>query len=201
MLKRIQLLLFFCCVLNGIIYAQEKKIIQRLVPHHAKIQFAGGIGYLSAGAGYRSKNGELHYDILYGYVPKSKGGIPIHSLTAKFTWLPLSVETKNKIRLNIITTGILLNYSFGDQYFLFRHPAYPFDFYDFSTALYAGVFAGGEVSYKNVGLYYEWGTTDKRIINYIRNTKSVSFTGIFHLGIGLRWNMIRKVKNDAPLLP
>ena len=190
-MKNLYLLIFFCFTINTAIDAQSKTFVQRLVPHHAKIQFAGGIGYLSGGVGYQSKNEKLHYDLLYGYVPESKGGIAIHSATAKLTWMPWSEETKSKFKFNIISAGFLLNYTFGKQYFLFDHPTYPFDFYDFSTALYAGVFAGSSVSFKNVGLYYEWGTTDREIINFIRNLKTRSFTEIFHLGIGARWNFNR----------
>ena len=72
-MKRILLLLllFIICVHSP---AQFKKI----VPHYAKLQFAGGIGFLSAGIGYQSKNKRLQYDLMYGYVPESLGGVEIH---------------------------------------------------------------------------------------------------------------------------
>jgi hypothetical protein len=46
-----------------------------LVPDEAILQYAGSIGYLSVGGGYKLfKNERGNLDFLYGYVPASAGG-------------------------------------------------------------------------------------------------------------------------------
>jgi hypothetical protein len=69
---------FFLLVITGKIFAQ-KKGFKIKPPDHIKVQYAGGIGFISIGAGYSTKNQKLEGDLSYGYLPKSVGGIRIHS--------------------------------------------------------------------------------------------------------------------------
>jgi hypothetical protein len=164
----------------------QSKGIRKLIPHHASLQFAGGIGFLSAGIGYDSKNKRLQGDFYYGYVPEKLGGITIHSVTGKFTWAALSHKLSNTMRWHLLTTGILFNYAFGKQYFLFDPDNYPFSYYRFPTAMHIGLFAGGGFFYRKTQLYYELGTTDKELVSYINNTQSLTLGDIINLGIGMR---------------
>jgi hypothetical protein len=180
------IMIFLWCITPAIGLAQAKGL-QKLVPHHATLQFAGGIGFLSAGLGYDSKNKRLQGDFYYGYVPESVGGVTIHSVTGKLTWAPLSHQLSSSTRWHLLTTGILLNYAFGKQYFLFAPENYPYSYYGFPTAMHVGLFAGGGFLYKRTQLYYELGTTDKELVSYINNTGSLAFGDILNLGIGMRY--------------
>jgi len=163
------------------------------LPDHAKLQYAGGIGFLSVGAGYATKNNKLHGDLYYGYIPASVGGLHIHALTAKATWFPLKNIEHSGFQLRPLSAGVLVNYTFGKQYFGFTPENYPYDYYKFPTAIHAGVFIGGQVNrqlhkqrgIKRVGLYYELGTYDVELISYIGNRKALSVSDILNLGIGL----------------
>lgn len=155
------------------------------MPRHAVIQFAGDIGFISAGIGYTSRNKKFNGEILYGYVPKVVGGIAIHSVSGKFTWSPVK-WVYHKLIINYFTAGIFVNYTFGHQYFGFSPPFYPYHYYGFPIAFHEGLFIGGAVGKNKMSLYYELGTNEKEFLSYIGNTKSLSLTDIIHLGLGAR---------------
>lgn len=164
----------------------------RLLPHHLKLQFAGGIGFVSVGAGYSNKKHTLEGDLYYGYVPKSMGGLPIHAITGKLSLLPVKIDFEN-YQLKPISIGILVNYTFGKQYFGFTPDNYPFEYYGFPTSLHAGGFIGGQVNkklkqkkLKEVGFYYEVITFDSELISYIGNRRSIKITDIINIGFGIK---------------
>ena len=159
-------------------------------PDHLKLQHAGGIGYISTGAGYILGKGKLEADLVYGFVPESIGGLDIHSLSTRISWLPIK-PIGARFRLEPLSTGILVNYTFGKQYFGFTPENYPFSFYNYPTSLHAAFFIGSRVSkqlkkgwFSRVGLYYELVSFDTELASYAWNTSSLRFTDIWSLGIG-----------------
>lgn len=165
----------------------------QLWPDHIKIQFAGGIGFFSVGAGWSNKKQWLEGDIYYGYVPKAVGGINIHSFTGKVTVHPVPAVGRKKIQLRLFSAGVLINYTLGKQYFGFTPSNYPYEYYNFPTSLHAGGFVGGEVSrklgdktVKKAGLYYEVITFDRELISYLDNHKALRISDIINLGVGLK---------------
>jgi len=163
--------------------AQPIKKKTGILPHHAKLQYAGSIGFLSVGVGYEFAGKKLHTDVYYGYVPESIGGINIHSVTGKLTWLPVSVE-RNNYTLHLLTTGFLANYAFGKQYDFSQEA---FEYYGFPTAAHIGLFVGGGLTRNKLGLYYELGSTDRDIVSFVNNVKGIRFHEIIHIGIGAKW--------------
>ena len=87
---RIRLLFYFLIAYPISLPAQKNRLVKALIPDHGTLQFAGGIGFLSGGIGYDSKTKRIQTDILYGYVPQKLGGVTIHSITGKFTWIAVS---------------------------------------------------------------------------------------------------------------
>lgn len=174
--------------------AQDSSQKNRALPDHVKLQFAGSIGFLSLGAGYETRNKNWDFDLFYGYVPESIGGVEIHTLTAKTTFSPIKPLTTGSIAIRPLSVGAFVAYTFGEQYFLFNPEKYPLSYYDYPTALHIGAFLGGRISkeskkksmFSNVGLYYEVGTNDREFISYIHNKNSIKFTDIINIGIGLR---------------
>lgn len=176
-------------LLNSEVFGQKLK---KVIPHHVKTQFAGGIGFLSIGAGYENKIESLEGDIYYGYLPKNIGGVSIHSATAKLTWLPFKTIDLNWLQYNFLSTGILANYKFGEQYFLFDPDYYPYSYYGHPTALHIGFFIGGQLkkpvadrNIKQIALYYELGTTDRELISLLTN-KSLKANEILNLALGVK---------------
>jgi hypothetical protein len=182
-------LLVSCVATN----AQNTSHRSKWLPDHTKLQYAGGIGFLSVGVGYHTKKEKLSGDLFYGYTPASVGGLDIHALTAKATWFPFNHINRKTWQVRPLSTGLLVNYTFGKQYFGFSPDNYPYDYYNFPTAFHVGAFIGGQVNknvgskrgVKRIGLYYELGTFDREVISYVRNRKALSITDIFNLGIGV----------------
>ena len=167
------------------------------IPDHIKIQFAGNIGFMSAGAGYGFAKNKFELDLMYGYVPPVYGG-NLHTLTIKNTWIPIkSLYAGDRIKFDILTLGIPISYTFGKQFF-FVPPKdqYPSRYYDYSSALRFGFFAGGKVHYelpgscfREAGIYYELGTYDLLIHNYLFNKDSMRFGNLFSLALGVQFKL------------
>lgn len=185
----------FLLLITGNISAQKKSF--RIKPDHLKIQYAGGLGFISIGAGYSNKNEKLEADLYYGYLPESTGGVRIHSLSAKFIWIPINGISRKKITLEPLTTGLLVNYSFGKQYFSFDPPNYPYRYYSFPTAIHSALFLGSRVGYnfpantsvRRLSLYYEISSFDREIISFVSNPKSLQVGDIISLSLGLKVNI------------
>lgn len=183
-----------CLLLSLPAVAKDTSRRNKLVPDHVKTQYAGGIGFISLGLGYQSRGEQLEGDFYYGYVPKSVGGLYIHAVSSKLTWHMVKKLQGKSFELRPLSAGVLVSYTFGKQYFLFWPENYPYSYYDFPTALHAGVFIGGRVDkpFKNgqrVGLYYELGSNDREISSYLVNRSSLKLTDILNLAIGIRTSL------------
>lgn len=193
-----KLFLFLLCFITQSLDACANDSVKRsnLLPDHVKLQFAGGIGFLSIGAGYSSANEKFEGDLFYGYVPESAGGVTIHALSAKITWLPVKTIPVKGLGLKPFTSGLIVNYTFGKQYFGFTPDNYPYDYYNHPTNLHLGLFIGGQLrnnfkpekKIKQMALYYELITFDTELLSYVKNTKTIKIHDILNLGIGIKTN-------------
>lgn len=190
------MLLFFLLVSTGKISAQ-KKGFKIKPPDHIKIQYAGGLGFISVGAGYSTKNQKLEGDLYYGYLPESIGGVSIHSISGKVTWIPIHSVSIKKYQVEPLMTGLIVNYSFGKQYFSFDPPNYPYRYYSFPTAIHSALFLGSRIGYnfptqsyvKRISVYYEILSFDREILSFVSNTKSLKITDIVTLALGVKINI------------
>ena len=162
---------------------------KKMVPDHLKLQYAGGIGFVSVGAGYGNKKDKLEGDLYYGYLPRRVGGVRIHSLSAKFIWIPFHLSIKNKHKLDPLMAGIVLNYHFGKPYFGFDPENYPYSYYSFPTAFNTAIFVGSRFAFnkqKRLSFYYEILGFDREILSLSRNTKSLDISDIVNLSLGIK---------------
>lgn len=166
---------------------ENAKDLPWYIPSHAKLQFAGNIGMFSIGAGYHLRNPKWEVDLIYGYVPSKYAYKDLHSITAKATWGTLKRSYQEDLEITWIKLGLLQNYSFGQRYFTRLPEHYEKGYYYFSTSLNFGVFYGTEVKYKNSALYWELGTTDKHIINYVKSSYTINFNELWNIGIGIKY--------------
>jgi hypothetical protein len=187
------ILLLFLLVITEKISAQ-KKGLRIKPPDHLNLQYAGGMGFISIGAGYSTKNQKLDADLYYGYLPKSVGGVCIHSISAKVTWISIHPVRIKKCQAEPLMTGLIINYSFGKQYFSFDPPYYPYKYYSFPTAIHSALFLGSRIGFNfptntfvsRLSLYYEVLSYDREIISFISNTKSLQVGDIITLSLGIR---------------
>ena len=190
------MLMLFLLVTTEKISAQ-KKGFKIKPPDNIKLQYAGGMGFISIGAGYTTKNQKLEGDLYYGYLPESVGGVSIHSISGKITWIPINTLSIKKYHVEPLMTGLVVNYSFGKQYFSFDPPNYPYRYYSFPTAIHSALFLGSRIGYnfppqsyvKRISVYYEILSFDREIISFVSNTKSLKITDIVTLALGVKVNI------------
>lgn len=167
------------------------------IPDHAKLQFAGNIGFLSAGAGYLHGHDKLETDLLLGFVPKPVGGDHIVSLTAKTTYFPWKVNLNNDLKLYPFSVGPYLSYSFGSQFDTILPNEYPPGYYWWATSLRVGAFIGGKLEkhtdgskrFKSVAVYYELGTYDLEFISYVQNRHFLDLSDVFSMALGVKFRL------------
>jgi hypothetical protein len=191
--KGLLIIILFAFLISS---SQEKKKENRILPDHIKLQFAGGIGFFSLGIGYDNRNTKLEGDFIYGYVPKKIGGITIHTISSKITWFPLKKIEIKSLAVKPLAFGLLVNYTFGKQYFLFSPENYPYNYYDHPTALHFGGFMGGQISkalydkrLKQLAFYYELITYDVELLSYLGNRKSLNLKDIFNVALGIKFSL------------
>src|SRR5690606_21555817 len=113
---------------------------------------------------------------------------PLHSATAKLTWFPWNIEINKSLHYKVLTTGLWVNYTFGDQFYIKGPSQYPRGYYGYPTALHGGLFLGSAIQYKQIGLFVEAGAIDRELINYVRNPKSIGINHLVNFGAGLKYN-------------
>jgi hypothetical protein len=82
-------IIFFTC--TGCCFAYVEDSVKTAVrqkrpwytPHYLPVQYAGNIGFLSAGIGYGARKDNYQLSLVYGYASPSVAGVHIHTVTAK----------------------------------------------------------------------------------------------------------------------
>lgn len=69
---------------------QAQKLLA-LVPDYVNVQYAGSVGWLSAGIDYDILKGKGRLGGRYGFVPKPQGG-PLHLISSSLFYEPLTLK-------------------------------------------------------------------------------------------------------------
>lgn len=161
------------------------------VPDQAKLQLAGSIGFLSPGVGWASGRHTLEADVFFGWVPRAVAGDDILSVTGKVTLQPLRLGI-GSVLLRPATVALQLTYTFGHGLFVRSPEPYGDGYYDFPTALHAGVAVGGSASLltrgavREVGLYWEAVALDTAIYAWHRNRRALGLLDLVTFAVGVR---------------
>lgn len=154
-------------------------------PDYAQAQFAGTIGFLSAGAGEHI--GESHWDmtLLFGYLPEAIGGDEIYTLALKVDYnLPtLSFAQQTLTPYAGMGVHYALNREFRTAHF---DPEY-YPATEWNVMPYLGLRikpAGGP---GNVSLYAELGVLGNYLVHYYNNPDYLDWDDVVNLSIGLRF--------------
>ncbi len=169
-----------------------------LIPDALVVQHAGSIGFFSFGGSYdlfRDHQGNL--DLLYGFVPESKGG-QLDILTLKFAYRPLVLKVSNGITLKPLNPGAFLSYTFDkDLTIVFDREQYGKGYYGWSEALRlhlslsqeAEVYSRrlmGRGPVRGVVFYSELNASDLYLVSWVQNARGLPFTDILKLGLGIK---------------
>ena len=162
-------------------------------PYHAKVQYAGSIGFVSAGIGRSFFHEKLETDLFAGYLPEGIGGDHIWTAALKATAVPFKAIPVKALDWQPLRTGLQLAYTFGEQYFIVEpRDKYEKGYYGFPTAMHLYLHLGGLVDFARVeklqrlGFYYEVNTSAEYLISYIQNPKYLGPGKIFNLALGVR---------------
>jgi len=174
----------------------QKTFLQRLEPDHINLQYAGSIGFLSAGVGYNFFKEKTALSFHIGYVPEDLGG-ELTIIAIKYDYKPFSINIKDKFIIHPINPVIFTSYTLGQNFdFKFEKPQYRKDYYFWSSAFRIHMGAGSEIKIltnkeskiKSISLYAEANTNDLYAISWFKNRKSTPFYEIFKLGYGVKAN-------------
>jgi len=164
-----------------------------LLPDYAKLQFAGGIGFVSAGFGYTFFKDRLDLTMFYGYVPEKYSIDDLHSISLQATFKFIRIKTKYNIEILPLNFGWFAHHTFGSEYWISLPDHYPSEYYWWSPGRNAGVFIGGEIKTKllaskipgsGTAFYVRLGTRGLYVASKFGNS-SIPITDIMELGFGI----------------
>lgn len=166
------------------------------LPDFGVIQYAGSIGYFSAGLGYDVFKSKARFSTHFGYVPKKQGG-NLNVLAIKLLFKPVSLRLGNRLQMNPVDFGLMGSYHYGDN-FETRWPegVHPKGYYWWNPALRAHLAMETSVTYefrkefafRSIMGYLEFNTNELYFISLIQNIKTVNAWDVIKIGAGTRVN-------------
>lgn len=176
-------------------YSQQKDSANyaRFLPDYVKLQFAGGIGLLSAGVGYSFFKEKLEVSYFYGYVPKAVSIDDLHSVSLQVTAKFWRFKVKPNIEIVPLNVGWFIHHTFGNEYWITLPSHYPAEYYWWSPGRNSGIFLGGEIKTKllsnktpasGTAFYARVGTRGLYITSKVRNS-SIPIQDIIEFGFGV----------------
>ena len=193
-LPRKKLIFSILLLLVGINQLRAQKFWNKLIPDDVNLQYAGSIGFLSAGAGYDLWNEKAALSVHVGYVPESLGG-ELTIVSAKFHYKPWKFKVKDKFVIYPFNPVFFPSYTLGQNFdFKFEKPQYREGYYFWSSALRIHLGASAEVKVlstpeskiKSFSIYTETNTNDLYALSWFKNRTSVPFYKMFRLGYGVK---------------
>lgn len=157
-------------------------------------QFAGNIGFVSAGFGYQSNSGKLSSSLFVGYVPASIANATIITISQKNT---LRGKNFKHPKLNHFypSLGFSINIETGRNSFITLPERYPDNYYS-TNAIKVGLFTGltyqGKVRsnsrFHQFEYYAEIGTLASYVYYNIKRQEYLN-PDILSLALGVRINL------------
>lgn len=193
-------LIFSIVFITAVCFAKpssaQRSFFSHLKPEQLNLQYAGSIGFISAGAGYHFFKEKTTLCFNIGYVPENLGG-ELTIIAIKFEYKPYTIKLGKRLVLHPINPVFFPSYTLGENFdFKFEKPQYRKGYYFWSSALRLHLGAGTELKLlsnnnakiKSVSLYAEANTNDLYAISWFKNRTSTPFYEIFKMGYGLRMN-------------
>ena len=157
-----------------------KRSWEKLIPKHTVFQYAGGMGLISAGAGWNyGKHKQCETDVLFGYLPKYSSENWKLTLTLKQNYIPWRHSVNNSLSFEPFECGLYLNTVFSDEFWVSEPNRYPKGYYGFSTRIRTHVFIGQRLRYeiperyrrlaKSMTVFYELSSCDFYVVSAFTN--------------------------------
>lgn len=196
-------ILFACYViLNSLtVQCREKKasnisIFNHFIPKYSKLQYAGSMGLLSAGAGWEYGKKRWETDLLVGYAPTDSYRQDLFTMTLKQNYTPWRIKTSNYFSLEPLTSGFYINAILNDKNVWGISPnRYPNGYYKHSNRFRFHVYIGQGLKYdlkktnlpiKTMTAFYEISTFDLYLLNIVKGSY-LKPDDYISLSLGLRF--------------
>jgi len=114
-------IVLFFNINNG--YSQEDSTAntekyKKFLPNYVKLQYAGGIGFMSVGVGYTFIKHHLDVTMFYGYVPKAFSVTDLHSISLQLTAKLLKYKINDNIEVLPLNFGWYAHHTFGEEFWI-----------------------------------------------------------------------------------
>ncbi len=193
MIKHIYILLFLLIISPNIFSQEGIDSIKTniLTPDYVITQFAGNIGFLSAGIGYDLFNKVMKAELIYGFVPLKYSSNEIHTISLK-TVFPLFRKQIYGFEISPYL-GMTTSLELGDNSLLILPDYYPKGYY--GTNAFHFTFLGGinfhtKLSHTqhihSIDLYCEALTVDNSLWYFI-SSPEVKIKQVFSIDVGTRF--------------
>lgn len=166
---------------------------KKYLPDYVKLQFAGGIGFLSLGIGYTFFDHKLDVSFLYGYVPQYFTADDLHSVSIQLTAKLLRYKAFRNLEILPLNIGLFRHHTFGNEFWVKLPDNYPDNYYWWSPGRVIGIFTGGEIKTKllankthasGTAFYFRIGTRVLYLVSKFGNS-SIPVKDIIELGFGI----------------
>lgn len=179
--------------------AQTQTIFSKFSKSAFTVQFAGSIGFLSAGYSRVTEKDKIEISLLYGQVPRYLGGVT-RTLTLKGIYNPFKFQ-QGKLKVEPLQAGVFAAQHFGDYLGLSWGSKYPPGYYWWTRSLRLHLCLSSQLSVQlnkkrldRLSLYFEANTNDLYLYSYFSNMKSLSFYDIVFFGAGCKLYLNKKEK-------
>ena len=163
------------------------------IPDYVKLQFGGGIGFMSTGLGYTFFDHKLDVSLFYGYIPKCFTADDLHSVSLQFTGKLFKFDLNEKVEVLPLNFGIFAHHTYGSEFWIKLPDHYPEGYYWWYPGINAGMFVGGEIKTKlfanktpasGTSFYVRFGTRGLYVVSKIGNS-SIPIRDIMEIGFGV----------------
>ena len=166
---------------------------ERVKPKNFTTQYAGGMGFLSFGAGWQyGKSGQWHTDSFIGFLPKAVSDKFRVTFTLKQTYSPWHWHFRPQFSFEPFACGLYINTISGEEFWEREPGKYPNGYYTFSTKLRFNVFVGQSFTFypksdrwRAVTFFYELGTNELYVISKVTNS-TLDWGDILRLSFGVK---------------
>ena len=167
----------------GLIHGEEE---HRLAADNLVFQYAGNLGFLSAGLGWKTgTRTEVH--LLAGYAPEKIEGKDIYVAGAKGNYLFNPLVSNEQVTTRLYA-GMGFLYYFGKRYTTYDYPRgyYTYPSHEWHLMPYLGIkLTSNESKQHGVSLYAEAGIIDAYLIHYYNNYQTLGLEEVINLSVGI----------------
>lgn len=191
------------CLVNEKYHKRMERYKRRwasLIPKKYTLQYAGGIGMLSAGIGWgygKRQKWETH--VMLGYLPKNHTPDAYWSFTMKEIYTPWSVNINRLFSVEPLYCSMFVNSLLSGEFWTKEPDRYPKGYYGFSSRVRFHIGIGQKVTVHiptekrfladKFTVYYEVSTCDLYVRQKFLNS-SIPLKDIISLAVGIQYTVM-----------